>query len=245
MEPAGQRAANAVHALAGAVDKLRWAFLPLAMCGLVAVGAHAAADVLDDRFLALADQLDSLFDALASRWELTRPLVDLVDLEGRTWFARALALSFELWADLVLALPMLGYDERVDELGRLRELCARALARPTVLRLLRAPVALCLSIAGASAVARLVHGEVYVSLRGLLGSHGALFLARPAAVLALVLVLGSIAWRTSLRALEHADARSEPRTPRRVSAGAFGSLPLVPLALAAVLRASPLLSLLR
>lgn len=234
-----------MHAVAGALDRLRWAFLPLAMSALLAVGAHAAADVLDDRFLALADRLDAVFDAVVSRWALTRPLVDLVDLEERTWFARALALSFELWADLVLALPMLGYDERVDEWGRLLELGRRALARPTLLRLLRAPVALCLAIAGASAVGRLVHGEVYVSLRGLLGSHGALFLARPAALLAVALVLGSIAWRAFLRALEHADLRSEPRTPRTVLAGAFGSLPLVPLALAALLRASPLLSLLR
>lgn len=234
-----------LFAAASVVETLRWAFLPLAMGALLAAGAHAAADVLDDQFLALADRLDALFDALVSRWSVTASLVDLVDVEERTLFARALALGFELWADLVLALPALGYDERHDEWARAKELLRRAWARPSVLRLVRAPVAAALSVAGACGVARLVHGQLFVAFRHLAGPGGAAAAARFGSLAALLLVLGSISWRAALRALEFADQRSEPRTARTALRGLAGTLVLLPLGAAALLRASPVLSFFR
>src|SRR3954470_12200307 len=94
------------------VGRIRWIFLPFGMCALVAVGAHAAADVVGDRVLWVVDRVDAVFDALWSSWSVTAPLVDLVGLTQRTWFARAIALAWELAADALIAVPLLGYDER-------------------------------------------------------------------------------------------------------------------------------------
>jgi len=52
--------------------------LPLGLCALVAVGAHAAADVVGDRLLWLVDRVDALFDAVWSSWSFTAPLVEVV-----------------------------------------------------------------------------------------------------------------------------------------------------------------------
>ncbi|MBS2022544.1 MAG: hypothetical protein JST92_09050 [Deltaproteobacteria bacterium] len=238
MSPAQASGGGFFDGVAGILDKLRWAFVPLAMAALVAVGVHAAADVLDDQFLALADRADAIFDGFVSRWELTRPLVDLVDLEERTWFARALALSFELFADLVVALPMLGYDEKLDEWRRLKELLQRAGKRPTLLRVTRAPIALALCLAGVFGTRRLVSGQLFVSLRHLFGAGGASGIGRIAGILVFAVIATSIAWRVFIRALEYADARSEPRTPRTILAGLVPTLFLLPLAWAAIFRAA-------
>src|SRR5437762_49738 len=70
------------------VGRIRWIFLPLGMCALVAVGAHAAADVVGDRVLWLVDRVDAFFDAIFSSWSVTAPLVDLVRISppsARCW----------------------------------------------------------------------------------------------------------------------------------------------------------------
>src|SRR5205814_1222664 len=90
------------------VGRIRWIFLPFGMCALVAVGAHAAADVVGDRVLWVVDRVDALFDAVFSSWSVTAPLVDLVGLSQRAFFARAAALTWELIADVLIAVPMLG-----------------------------------------------------------------------------------------------------------------------------------------
>src|SRR4051812_3819123 len=87
-------------------------FLPFGLCALVAVGAHADADVGAEKVLYVIDHVDAIFDAIFSRWSLTAPLVDWVGLGQRTFLARALALTWELAADALLAIPLLGYDER-------------------------------------------------------------------------------------------------------------------------------------
>ena len=109
------------------VSKIRWIFLPLGMCALVAVGTHAAADVVGDKVLFAVDRVDAFFDAIFSSWSVTAPLVDLVGLGERTFFARAVALAWELSADALLAIPLLGYDERAaaDELTIARVLVKR------------------------------------------------------------------------------------------------------------------------
>ncbi|MGE5049563.1 MAG: hypothetical protein ACM3PC_13380 [Deltaproteobacteria bacterium] len=207
--------------VAGRVARIRWMFLPLGLCALVAVGAHAAADVVGDRMLWLVDGVDAFFDALWSKWSVTAPLVDLVGLTQRTWFARAVALSWELAADALVAVPLLGYEER--EAAR-----EWALAR-VLLRRLRSPLravgplaTLFVSVAGACSVARMVQGSLQLALHA-----GWLSALARAVSLAGLLVL--LAPRAVFRSLEHAAGR------RRIALGLLAAVLLVPLMVAAVL----------
>src|SRR3954468_16359789 len=180
----------------GRIARARWVFVPLGLCALAAVGAHAAADVVGDRVLWLVDGVDAFFDALWSKWSLTAPLVDLVGLTQRTWFARAVALAWELAADALIAVPLLGYDERNGtrewELGR-------ALLRKTrsPLTLVRPAAALLVSLAGAFSIARMVQGSLQLALH----LSWLAQLARAATLSALAVLLVS---RAAFRSLEHA-----------------------------------------
>ena len=73
--------------------------------------------------------------------------------------------------------------------------------------------------------------------------------ARGLALGALVGILATLGWRAVLRNLQHADTASEENMPRLVAGalatGSSGSALAVPLALAAALDASPVLSFLR
>lgn len=240
------------------LDGFRWAFMPLGLFALVAVGVHAAADTLDDRLLSLVDWLDSGFDRLVGRSRLTSPLVDLISLERRTFLARGVALVWELAADLVLALPALGYREEAEEdLARARvkpprpswrALVERCLRRPTTMRWVRPLATSAVVLAGACAVALSIQGTVYLSWRELFGDRAADGLARVLALGALVGILASLGGRAVRRSLEHADASSEAHARGRRQAlmhGLVGSALVMPLALAAVLDASPVLSFLR
>jgi hypothetical protein len=239
----------------------RWAFMPLGLLALIAVGVHAAADTLDDRLLVLVDLADSAFDHVAGRFTLTEPLVDLLSLERRTTLARALALAWELTADVVLALPALGYREEVAaQVARprlspappsrdsWRALLVRCLRRPTPMRWIRPLATALVAVAGACTVARLVQGTVYLSWRELLGEGAADVAARGLALAALVGLLWRLGWRAVLRNLQHADTACEAHArgfARAIAYGLPGSALVAPLALAAALDASPLLSFVR
>lgn len=241
------------------LDGFRWAFMPLGLLALVAVGVHAAADTLDDRLLSLVDWLDSGFDRLVGRFRLTAPLVDLISLERRSFLARGFALVWELAADLVLALPALGYREEAvaEEPARARvkaprpswrALVERCLRRPTTMRWVRPLATAAVVLAGACAVALSIQGTVYLSWRELFGDRAAEGVARVLALGALVGLLASLGGRAVRRSLEHADASSEAHARGRREAlmhGLVGSALVAPLALAAVLDASPVLSFLR
>src|SRR5258706_5843018 len=213
------------------VGRIRWIFLPLGMCALVAVGAHAAADVVGERVLWLVDRVDAFFDAIFSSWSVTAPLVDLVGLSQRTFFARAVALTWELIADALIALPLLGYDEReaIDEWIRARLSLTK---KPTPQRLARPIATVLVAIAGSCSVARMVQGSVQLTLHSPLGAH----LAAAGTLLALLVL---IVPRAGFRSLEHADEKG-----RAVAVGVFGTAVLAPMMLAA-LAASPLLSFFR
>ncbi|HEX8436192.1 MAG TPA: hypothetical protein VF697_13890 [Archangium sp.] len=234
--------------------------MPLGLLALIAVGVHAAADTLDDRLLALVDLADAAFDRVVGRYDLTAPLVDLLSLERRTLLARLLALTWELMADGVLALPALGYREeealqvvpgrtlRAEPRGSWRAVVARCVRRPTTMRWIRPLATALVAVAGACAVARLVQGTVYLSWRELLGDSGADGVARGLALAALVGLLWRLGWRAVLRNLQHADAASETHArgfTRAFAYGLPGSALVAPLALAAALDASPLLSFVR
>ena len=242
------------------IGGFRWAFMPVGLLALIAVGVHAAADTLDDRLLSLVDRVDAAFDRLVGASTFTEGLVDLISLEQRTQIARGLALAWELSVDLVLALPALGYREsrREEEPWRKylmedirptwRQLFARSLRKPTTLRWTRPLATAAVVVAGACAVARLVQGSVYLSSRGLLGDSAADMAARGLALGALVGLLATLGWRAVLRNLQHADIASEENVRGRwqaLSYGLVGSAVAVPLALAAALDASPVLSFLR
>ncbi len=242
------------------VSNFRWLFMPLGLAALLAVGVHAAADTLDDRLLAVADAIDAAFDSLVGRFTLTQGMVEWVALEERTTFARVLALLWELAADVVLVLPVLRYRE--PELGTRdpwrslrapshpswRELLRRAKQQPTPLRWVLPLATAAVALAGACTAARLVQGTVYLTWRGLLGdgvSHG---LAQLLALLALGGVLAALGWRAVLRNLEHADARAAApagSARERLTRGLVGCAIVAPLALAALLDASPVLSFFR
>jgi len=245
-------------ALSRFLGHFRWAFMPLGLLALIAVGVHAAADTLDDRLLAVVDLADAAFDRIVGQYSFTAPLVDLLSLERRTTLARALALAWELMADVVLALPALGYREEVQSPVRSplalprhdswRAMLSRCLRKPTTLRWIRPLATALVAVAGACTVARLVQGSVYLSWRELLGDGGADVAARGLALAALGGLLWRLGWRAVLRNLQHADAASElhARGPARAFAyGLPGSALVAPLALAAALDASPLWSFVR
>ncbi len=239
----------------------RWAFMPLGLLALVAVGVHSAADTLDERLLAVVDRADAAFDGLVGRYDATAPMVEWVSLELRTRLARGLALVWELAADLVLALPALGYREarapKPAEAWRAalgteapkatwRVLWTRCLRRPTPMRWLRPLATAAVVLAGACAVARLIQGTVYLSWRDLMGDGAADWVARGLALGALVGVLGTLGWRAVLRNLQHADAACEEAGGKgALRRGLVGCAVVVPLGLAAVLDASPVLSFFR
>src|SRR5205823_1654122 len=147
-------------------DRIRFLFVPVALCALVAVGAHAAAEVASERILSVVDALDSALDSFFSRFSLTTPLVDLIGPAQRIGFSRALALVWELCADAFLALPLLGYDERADEVKRFRALCEKAWKRPTTLRIVRPLATAVIALAGACSTARLLQGSLHLALHG-------------------------------------------------------------------------------
>ncbi len=245
------------------IGAFRWAYMPLGLLALIAVGVHAAADTLDDRLLMLVDRMDAAFDRLVGSSDVTAGLVDLMTLEQRTQIARGLALAWELAVDLVLALPALGYREskaaeeqepwrkympQQDTRPTWRQLFKRSLRKPTTMRWTRPLATAFVVLAGTCAVARLVQGTVYLSWRERLGDGAADMAARGLAIAALVGILATLGWRAVLRNLQHADTVSEENAQNRLQAlsvGLAGSALALPLGLAAVLDASPVLSFLR
>ena len=199
------------------VRRVRWIFLPFGLCALVAVGAHAAADMVGETLLHAVDRVDALFDSLFSLWSFTAPLVDLVGVTQRTWFARAVALAWELAADALIAVPMLGYDEReaMREWRMARDLLRRI---RSPLWLVRPLATLLVSVAGAFSIARMVRGSLQLTLHVSWLAQ----LARFCTVLGLLAVLAP---RAVFRSLEHARG-ARWRAPAAVV--------LLPLLLAAV-----------
>lgn len=227
----------------------RWAFMPFGLLAVLALGVHAAADLVDDRLLWLLVGLDARLDGLLGAHEETRAFVDRVGLHECTVAARWLTLAWELAVDLALGVPLLGYSEKAaHELrpGGARDVLRRLNERPTPLRLLRPVMTLLFALGGAEAVARLVEGTVFVaSSRELLAAGNAALLARVLGAAAGVLVVWRFAWPSAVRALEHADQATEASAVRKGrvwTLGLWGTAVSLPLAVAAAL-AVPLRSL--
>lgn len=255
VQPASKPAKThgALVAVSLGLGNLRWLFLPLGLFALLAVGIHVAADTVCDRLLWVADRCTEAWDHAMATFDLTSPLVGAISFSARTRLARGIALLWELAADLVVALPALGYHENQRPLG-LRDpdgwksLLERMVTRPTTLRIFRPVETLAFALAGACAVAKMVQAELYLDLRGLFGDGGASPVARFSALLALGAVGAALGIRAVQRALQHADARSEldARTrATRFTVGLIGSMLVLPLAVAAIVDGAPLLGFFR
>ena len=228
------------------VERLRGWLRPLALCALLAVGAHAAADALGDVFLEGIDRAMGAFDALVSKWSLTAPLIDWIGFARRTQLARGLALIFELLGDALLAWPMLRFTESTHPVNQARELFLRALRRPTLFTWTRTIFSLLVALAGAASVARLLHGAIALELRPLFGRSG-LGLPWLFGLFFLLWLVATLSSRATLWMLARGEERSPLAvTPRqRWLVGAIGSALLLPLALVALFRATPLASFFR
>ncbi|MBL8921028.1 MAG: hypothetical protein JNJ54_19355 [Myxococcaceae bacterium] len=242
--------------MSGFFGLFRGAFMPLGLFALVAVGVHAAADLADDKVLALVDALDAWADAWLARWELTAGWVDRVGPLQRTLIARLVALAWELAVDVFVAVPQLGYSEADEHEAKFsfrretwRTLFSRVNRQPTPMRLVRPLVTFVFAGGAAYAVARLVESTLFVALQGGVATpEVAEVLARVFGAAAIVLVLASHGWRAVLRALEHADAACEARVKLAKSpwvTGLWGSVLSFPLAVALLLEAHNLLALFR
>jgi hypothetical protein len=200
------------------VGRIRWIFLPLGLGALIAVGAPAAADVVGDRLLWLVDRVDAFFDAIWSSWSVTAPLVEVIGLTQRTWFARAVALCWELAADALVAVPLLGYEER--DAAREWQLARDMLRRiRSPLLFVRPAATVLVGIAGAFSVARMVQGSLQLAIHLSWLAH----LLRALILLAVLVVLLP---RAAFRSVER-----ERTAPYRIAAAVI----LLPLLLAAVL----------
>lgn len=230
--------------------------MPLGLFALVAVGVHAAADLVDDRVLMLIDGLDAWADGLLARSEVTAAWVDRIGPLQRTMIARFIALGWELGVDLLVVFPQLGYSEADEAEARFsfrretwRTLLTRVNRTPTPARLVRPFVTAVFSAGGAYAVSRLVESTLFVALQTDVAPPAvAEGLARAFGGVAMVLVLASHGWRAVLRALEHADAACEARVKQAKSpwpVGLWGSVLSFPLAVALLLEAQNLLALVR
>lgn len=230
--------------------------MPLGLFALVAVGVHAAADLVDDRVLVLIDALDAWADGLLARSDTTAAWVDRIGPLQRTMIARFIALGWELSVDLLVVFPQLGYSEADEADARFsfrretwRTLLERVNRTPTPARLVRPLVTAIFAAGGAYAVARLVESTLFVALQGDVAPPAvAEGLARAFGGVAMVLVLASHGWRAVLRALEHADAACEARVKQAKSpwpVGLWGSVLSFPLAVALLLEAQNLLALVR
>jgi hypothetical protein len=230
----------------------RWLFMPLGLFALIAVVIHAAADTVDHRVLWLIDRADAAFDAFFGQWSLTQPMVDWVGLEQRIWLARSIALLWELAADLFLALPALGYEEHDTQVPlqkRWKPLFQKLLQRPEPMLFVRPLFTAAVVLAGSCSVARMVQGAFYLSLRSVLTDGVAGPAARVLALAALGVVLARFGGRAVLRNVQHANEMAEKDRARtrlkRWTRGLVGSLIVAPLAVGALVDASPLLSFFR
>jgi len=233
-----------IRRISGFFAWFRWLFMPVGLLALIAVGVHAAADVVDDRLLVLVESLDAWLDGLLAQSERFAPWVLRVDARERTVIARVLAVAWELSVDAIIAVPALGYDEDDGVRASLKAVATRLNQAPTPMRVLRPLITGVFVIGGAYAVSRLVEGTLFVGLVGDVATpEVAGTVARVAGVVAIFIVLASHGWRAVLRALQHADEACEVRRLKRPwLVGTLGTALSLPLAVALLLQARALLS---
>ncbi len=178
--------------------------LPLGVFALAVVGAHAAADRLDDHLFALLHTLDRIFDyglaflvrALAGLFSLSagrtetllESALEFIDLDTKLRWSVWLAIAFELLTDFLLLFALLGPGTREADHTERRAAGSALLRDPTLLRIASPLAVSLLAVAGVLVMSREVHVEALELLSGAgLGGLGARVLTGAAAALALVL----------------------------------------------------------
>jgi hypothetical protein len=237
--------ASGGFSISRALGAFRFMWMPFGLCALAAVGVHAAADAVDDRILVLVERLDVVLDGWWSQTENLQGWVDVVGSLERTRLARLLALIWELAVDLAIAIPALAWKEREPGSNRppLRDVLSRLNRQPTPTRFFRPLAAIAFAGAGAFSVSRMVETALYAQLTSL--AVPAELPARIVAAAALALIFFTLGARLFVRTLEHADGVAGGAGKRRALAGVFGTALAVPLAIAALIDATPILSLFR
>lgn len=158
--------------------------LPLGVFALAVVGAHTAADRLDDHLFALLHTLDrildyglafairslgGLFSLGAGRTEaLIEGALELIDLDTKLRWSVHLAIGLELLTDLLLVFALLGPGTREADHDERRSAGRALLGDPTVLRLASPLAVTVLTLVGLFVMAR----EVHVGALGLFSSAG-------------------------------------------------------------------------
>jgi len=272
------------------LGRLRWLFMPLGLFALVAVGIHAGASVVSDWLLVALDWADGLCDramteALLSlgRWLSLDPTrVDhwifqacaFVDLRERGLLASWLAVGLELWADFVLALPVLGYREkdvaaaasskearlrellaargfsnaRPDSMG-LRDLLRESVRDPTVWRALLPVATLAVVLAGCCKVAVEVQASSFALAAKVLPAATAGDIGRFVGIFVLGGAFVSLGLRSVLQSAFSAHLRAQPNREkggaRRRFKGWLRLASAMPLAVGAALAGTPVLSFFR
>jgi len=232
---------------ASLLSLVRWAVLPFGLVALVAVGVHAAADTVDDRLLLAVEGADAWLDRLLGTWDATRAFVDLIGPAERLWAARSLTLGWELVVDLLLAWPVITYRAPGSgSAGERRRVWAQVRARPSPMLVLRPLATAAVCLAGACAVAQMAQGTFYLSTLDVLGDAAGP-LARGLAVAVLAGVLLSLGWRAVVGSFQDAcdSVADSPSRKAALARGLWGSALSVPLAVAALLDASPVLAFFR
>ncbi len=151
----------------------------LAAFSLVCMGVHAAADSVDDRIAAGVESIDGAIDGLLARFDLTRPLVDVVGARGITTFARGAAFIWELIVDFLVGLSVFAFEKKKQTRDSFSAI-AKEIVRQTqglqahgarrIAMLVRPSLGACFVLAGSAAVGRIVQGGVTLRLQSLLGS---------------------------------------------------------------------------
>jgi hypothetical protein len=240
-------------------ERLRWLFLPLALFSLLCVGIHAAADAMEDRLLWAVDATDALVDGWLSAWAFSSPAVEWVGTAQRTAIARAIALVWELGTDIVIALPVLWYREppggadavtdpnlALHKLRALVETARSRLKRPGAPANVVIPAcAVMMVLAGSCAVGRMLQGALYLSLEPV-NATVASAISRTLAILVLVGTLLVFGTRAVQQLSIHVELRvSSGRPAVALSRSALAMALSVPLAILALIEASPVLSFFR
>ena len=149
--------------------------LPLGVFALAVVGAHAAADRLDDHLFALLHVLDRVSDFCLAfvirgfaglfglsnglRESLIESALEFIDFDAKQRWSVWLAIGFELLTDLLLLLAVLGPGTREADHTERREAGRALLKDPTLLRISSPLAVSILAATGMLVMAREVHVE--------------------------------------------------------------------------------------
>lgn len=241
------------------LGRIRGFYIPLGVFAVLAVGMHAGSNRADDHLVVVYNALDAWVDDLLTAvlgWGLRRfgaepstvdratfVVVDFIDLEVKDVLARGTALVAELWADVLLAVPLLLFRRRTVSI---KASWAAFRADPNLHWGVAPLAAMAAAVSGSFLIAREVQIAMYAQLTRLpipseyieigVGVFGALALGLVGLRLGLRAVASTLTWAES-RA--RADRATDKTALRRRLRGIWLALVALPLAMLALVEATP------